>query len=40
MNIWEKHGRKKLKNNILKGISDELNMPIINWNEIQSDLRL
>ena len=29
--------RKKLKNNILKGISDELNMPIINWNEIQSD---
>ena len=29
--------RKKLKNNILKGISDELNMPIINWNEIQRD---
>lgn len=28
--------RKKLKNNILKGISDELNMPIING-EIQSD---
>lgn len=29
--------RKKLKNNILKGISEELNMPIVNWTEIQSD---
>lgn len=29
--------RKKLKNSILKGISQELNMPIINWNETQSD---
>lgn len=29
--------RKKLKHNILKGISDELHMPIINWDRIQSD---
>ena len=29
--------RKKLKNNILKGISEELNMPIANWCETQSD---
>ncbi len=29
--------RKKLKNQILKHISEELNMPILNWNETQSD---
>lgn len=29
--------RKKLKNNILKGISEELGMPIINWDRTQSD---
>lgn len=29
--------RKKLKNNVLKGISEELGMPISNWNETQSD---
>lgn len=29
--------RKKLKNHILKGISEELNMPITNWNQTQSD---
>ena len=29
--------RKKLKNNILKGISEELGMPITNWESIQSD---
>ncbi len=29
--------RKKLKNKVLKGISEELNMPILNWNETQSD---
>lgn len=29
--------RKKLKNNILKGISEELDMPITNWESIQSD---
>lgn len=29
--------RKKLKNNVLKGISEELGMPISNWMNIQSD---
>ena len=29
--------RKKLKNVVLKGISEMLEMPIVNWNEIQSD---
>lgn len=29
--------RKKLKNIILKGISDELGLPIANWEHIQSD---
>lgn len=29
--------RKKLKNNILKGISEELGMPISNWEDTQSD---
>ena len=29
--------RKKLKNVVLKGISDELGLPIINWNDTQSD---
>ena len=29
--------RKKLKNVVLKGISEELGMPIANWEEIQSD---
>ena len=29
--------RKKLKYNILKGISEELSLPISNWNNIQSD---
>lgn len=29
--------RKKLKNIIIKGISEELNMPITNWDETQSD---
>ena len=29
--------RKKLKNVVLKGISKELGMPIINWDSIQSD---
>lgn len=29
--------RKKLKNVVLKGISEELSMPISNWNYIQSD---
>lgn len=29
--------RKKLKNEVLKGISEELGMPISNWNDIQSD---
>lgn len=29
--------RKKLKNIILKGISEELGMPIVNWESIQSD---
>ncbi|MCM1192662.1 MAG: nucleotidyl transferase AbiEii/AbiGii toxin family protein [Butyrivibrio sp.] len=29
--------RKKLKNAVLKGISEELEMPIANWQEIQSD---
>ena len=29
--------RKKLKNNIIKGISEELNLPILNWSETQSD---
>jgi len=29
--------RKKLKNVVIKGISEELNMPITNWDETQSD---
>lgn len=29
--------RKKLKYNILKPISEELNMPILNWHDIESD---
>jgi predicted nucleotidyltransferase component of viral defense system len=29
--------RKKLKNDVLKGISEELNLPISNWDNIQSD---
>lgn len=29
--------RKKLKNKTLKGISEELNLPISNWNDTQSD---
>ena len=29
--------RKKLKNSVLKGISEELGMPIVNWDKIQSD---
>lgn len=29
--------RKKLKYDVLKGISDELGMPIVNWEKIQSD---
>ena len=29
--------RKKLKNVVLKGISEELVLPIANWNEMQSD---
>lgn len=29
--------RKKLKNNVLRGISEELNMPISNWQATQSD---
>lgn len=29
--------RKKLKNKIIKGISETLHMPIINWGETQSD---
>lgn len=29
--------RKKLKNTVIKEISEELNMPITNWNETQSD---
>lgn len=29
--------RKKLKNVVLKGISEELGMPIANWEETQSD---
>ncbi len=29
--------RKKLKNEVLKGISEELGMPISNWDETQSD---
>lgn len=29
--------RKKLKNVVLMGISEELGMPIVNWKEIQSD---
>ena len=29
--------RKKLKNVVLKGISEELGMPVANWEEIQSD---
>lgn len=29
--------RKKLKNNIIKGISETLNMPISNWRSTQSD---
>lgn len=29
--------RKKLKNNVIKGISEKLNMPISNWTETQSD---
>jgi len=29
--------RKKLKNDIIKGISEELNLPILNWSETQSD---
>ena len=29
--------RKKLKNVVLKGISDELGMPIANWDDTQSD---
>jgi hypothetical protein len=29
--------RKKLKNDVLKGISEELNLPISNWDDIQSD---
>lgn len=29
--------RKKLKNIVLKGISEELGMPIVNWESIQSD---
>lgn len=29
--------RKKLKNVVLKGISEELGMPISNWNDTQSD---
>lgn len=29
--------RKKLKNVVLKGISEELEMPIANWDEPQSD---
>lgn len=31
------HRRKKLKNIVLKGISEDLEMPIANWTEIQSD---
>lgn len=29
--------RKKLKHVVLKGISENLGMPIVNWNETQSD---
>ena len=29
--------RKKLKNKTLKGISEELNLPISNWKDTQSD---
>ena len=29
--------RKKLKHVVLKGISEKLGMPIVNWNETQSD---
>ena len=29
--------RKKLKNVVLKGISEELGMPVANWEETQSD---
>lgn len=29
--------RKKLKNVILKGISEELELPIVNWENMQSD---
>lgn len=29
--------RKKLKYNIMKRISEELNMPIVNWESIESD---
>lgn len=29
--------RKKLKNKVLKGISEELGMPIVNWEKTQSD---
>lgn len=29
--------RKKLKNVVLKGISEELGLPIANWNDTQSD---
>ena len=29
--------RKKLKSEVLKGVSEELGMPISNWNETQSD---
>lgn len=29
--------RKKLKNVVLRGISEELGMPIVNWGETQSD---
>ncbi|MCM1500815.1 MAG: nucleotidyl transferase AbiEii/AbiGii toxin family protein [Clostridium sp.] len=31
------HRRKKLKNVVLKGISEELGMPVANWEEAQSD---
>lgn len=29
--------RKKLKNIVLKGISEELGMPVANWEETRSD---
>ena len=32
--------RKKLKYNVMKSLSDELHLPITNWNDIQSDRNL